>query len=804
MFIIVSVIIGTISILSIAFLLQFRFSLSQLFRTSTEIMSQDLHAQMEKRAEVLTYFLAENLVNPVYQHDMEAIYELLKATREQADVLYVYVYDTDGRIIHDGTRQISSYGKHMDEGAGDRGNELSVSLPIRIGDSPLGGVKVGLSLKNIEGDISQMTNHYMSMSDEGLRSNVIILVLAALSMSFLGVLVSRHVAGNLIRPIRMLVGYTRNIGRGNYDTHISFRSNDEIGELVEAFTQMHQDLQQTTVSKQYVKNIIASMKDALTVLSPEGAIVMVNRAFDDLLDVQREELINKPFEMLFPKRNLPEVKRWLAELTSRGIAGAIDSEYITKIGKVVPISLSGAVMYDDDGEVRGFICVAQDITERKQAEDRLQFLAHFDSLTNLPNRTLLIDRMNQEIARTHWHKRLMAVLFLDLDRFKVINDTLGHTVGDQLLKEVAQRLTDCVREGDTVSRLGGDEFVILLVDLGDVRDVPVVAKKITGVFSRPFLLNNMEYFITVSIGISIYPNDSEDGNSLMKYADIAMYGAKKQGRNRYQLYSPAMNIKASERLTLEAKLHYALEREEFHLCYQPKINLNNGQITGSEALLRWENPEIGVISPAEFVPLLEETGLIVPVGEWILRTACLHNKTWQQAGFPHLTVGVNFSSLQFKHHNLCETLVRILKETGLDPHCLEVELTESILMESTEEIVGLLHELNAMGVHISLDDFGTGYSSLSYLRRFPIHSLKIDRSFIRDVTTNPEDTAITQAIIAMAHSLKLRVVAEGVETEEQLALLIENGCDEMQGYYFSKPLPFDAFTSLLKDGRKII
>jgi len=394
-------------------------------------------------------------------------------------------------------------------------------------------------------------------------------------------------------------------------------------------------------------------------------------------------------------------------------------------------------------------------------------------------------------------------MFLDLDRFKIINDTLGHPMGDRLLKGVAQRLRSCLREGDTVARLGGDEFMVVLPAIAHAEDAARVGQRILDALSVPFNFEGHELHIGVSIGIALYPNDGKSAEALLKNADIAMYRAKEQGRNNYQFYTPALNDMAFERLTLENSLRRALERREFVVHYQPQVSLNTGQIVGMEALVRWRHPELGLVAPMKFIPVAEETGLIVPIGEWVLQMACAQNKAWQEAGFPPLRVTVNLSARFFRRKDLMETVARILKETGLDPDYLELELTEGTTMENAEATIRTLHELKEMGVHLSIDDFGTGYSSLSYLKRFPLATLKIDRLFVQDITTSSDGAVITLAIIAMAHSLGLKVIAEGVETEEQLAFLRAHRCDEMQGYLFSRPIPAEAFTQLLREGRRL-
>lgn len=442
--------------------------------------------------------------------------------------------------------------------------------------------------------------------------------------------------------------------------------------------------------------------------------------------------------------------------------------------------------------------IAEDITQRKEAEEKLVHMAHFDGLTGLPNRVLFHDRLGQMLAQARRRDRMVAVMFLDLDRFKVANDTLGHGIGDLLLQQVAQRLSGCVRVGDTVGRMSGDEFGVILCDLLSAEDARQAAQKILGVFAVPFLLEHHEVYVTASIGISMYPSDSDDGDALIKDADTAMYRAKDSGRNNFQFYTSEMNSRAMHRLELENNLRRALERREFLLYYQPKANLESGEITGFEALLRWQRPGHGLVLPAEFVPLLEETGMIVPIGEWVVGAVCVQLKAWAAAGCRPLPIAINLSARQFAAKDLGITVKRILEEHGVNPRLIELEITESSLMDNTWEAVQTLEYLNALGVRLTIDDFGTGYSSLSYLKRFPIDALKIDRSFIRDITSDIDDATITRAVIGMAHNLGLKVVAEGVETEAQLAFLAVNGCDEMQGFYFARPLPAAECTQLLR------
>lgn len=436
--------------------------------------------------------------------------------------------------------------------------------------------------------------------------------------------------------------------------------------------------------------------------------------------------------------------------------------------------------------------------ERRRAEEKLAYLAYYDPVTDLPNRSLLLDRLSQALAYGHRHDSPVAVMFLDLDRFKAVNDTFGHAAGDQLLKVVAQRLTHYVRESDTVARLGGDEFVVVITEMGQLRDAATIAQGILQVMVDPILIETQELYISASIGIAIYPHDGGDIPTLLKKADAALYRAKELGRNNYQAYTREMDIKAATRVELENDLRNALEKNQFKLLFQPKSNLKTGLITGTEVFLRWHHPDWGALPPSEFLPLLEESGMINQVGAWVMTEACKQNKAWQNQGLPPLSVAVNISARQIQNGALIDTVTQALAESGLEAKYLEIELTEERITQNIENSDRVLQALRAMGVHLASDDFGTGFSSLSYLKRFPIGSVKIDTSFTRDLPHSRESASVALAVIAMAHSLNLRVVAEGVETAEQLNFLNMHGCDEIQGSLVCEPVEATAFEALLR------
>jgi diguanylate cyclase (GGDEF)-like protein/PAS domain S-box-containing protein len=455
-------------------------------------------------------------------------------------------------------------------------------------------------------------------------------------------------------------------------------------------------------------------------------------------------------------------------------------------------------LVDSNSHYRGRIWYFRDITERKVAQERVQYLAYYDALTGLPNRTLLQDRLAKALASARRRKDKVAFLFLDLDRFKDINDSLGHSVGDLLLQEVAERLRKFAREQDTVARLGGDEFLITLTQVKDLTDAAVAAERFINAMTAAFVVQGHSLNIGCSIGISIFPEHGADGETLIKNADAAMYSAKDIGRNNFQFFTADMNAQAVERLTLESSLRLALKKKELFLVYQPQMNIATGRITGLEALLRWQHPELGLVPPDRFIRIAENSGLIVPIGEWVLRTACSQARKWQDEGIPAVSVAVNVSAIQFRQEAFCGLVRKVLQETGLPPQYLELELTESLLLANAQLMLSVVKELRDMGVTLAIDDFGTGYSNFSYLRRYRISKLKIDRSFIRDVAVKPDDAAIATAIISMAKSLNLKVIAEGVEDEVQMSFLRAHQCDEIQGYYFSKPLTVDKVADKLR------
>ena len=549
--------------------------------------------------------------------------------------------------------------------------------------------------------------------------------------------------------------------------------------------------------------IFDTINEGVAVTDASNNIMLVNPAFSTITGYSATEAIGKNprilhsglmDKMFYDKmwQSIKKTGRWQGEITDRRKNGETYVEW-----------LSISTMKDERGEFSHHIAVVSDISERKAAEERMVYIAQHDFLTGLPNRMMLHDRLTQAIAHAEREQRKVAVMFLDLDRFKAINDTLGHLVGDKLLQLVAGRISSVARTSDTVSRLGGDEFAIMLPYIENTDDIAMIALKLLASIAGPYVVDGNEIEVTTSIGISVFPEDGIDSESLIAHADAAMYQAKGNGRNNYQFFTREMNRRTLERILIKNKLSHALERNELFLLYQPQVDLQSGLIIGAEALVRWDNPQYGKVLPAQFIPIAEENGLIPPIGEWVLREACRQNQEWRKLGLTKITMAVNLSSVQFRQKNLGEIIKAILHESGLAPSGLELEITEGVVMQDAEAAILLLEDMKAMGLKLSVDDFGTGYSSLSYLKRFPIDKFKIDQSFVCDLTTDTDDAVIVSTIISMAHSLKLKVIAEGVETAEQLAFLKQQGCDEIQGYYFSQPVSAEEFTKLLSSGSRL-
>jgi diguanylate cyclase (GGDEF)-like protein/PAS domain S-box-containing protein len=565
-------------------------------------------------------------------------------------------------------------------------------------------------------------------------------------------------------------------------------------------------------SERLHRYLVNTSPDIIYILDQDGHFTFLNERIESLLGYEPRELIGKHYSILVHQNDLETARyvfneRRVGDRASRNVELRLkrkdDSTQRFFETRTLPIELSSMGIYQNDGGQKkktylGTYGVARDITERKLAEDTINFQAYHDLLTNLPNRALLRDRLSLAISQAKREDEMLAVMFLDLDRFKNINDSLGHVVGDELLQQVSTRLKSCIREGDTLARFGGDEFTLLLPKIATGQDdVSKIAEKINEVLKDPFVVDNNELYVSASIGISIYPRDGTDMDSLVKHADIAMYHVKDTGKNNYRFYSNDMTTPYFQNLSLETGIHKALENDEFHLMYQPQINIKTGEIVGVEALLRWDHPEHGPITPAEFIPFAEETGMIVEIGHWVLRNACAQLKRWRDIGLPEIRMSINMSARQLAEKRIVKLISGLLTDYAIPGHCLEIEITENTIMSDMDSVIHKLKALSKKGIYIAIDDFGTGYSSLSYLHKLPIQTLKIDRAFIKEVNMKHTGNSIINTIVAMARGLKLNVIAEGVETQQQLDYLIEIGCSEAQGFLFGKPLSADIINQLL-------
>ena len=733
---------------------------------------------------------------------LKALTQSLWATNENELRLQlegiVYVPDFEYVAVHEDGKLLAQAGDRHSANVIERHYPMGYTLQGR--EIPLGTLTVVVSLDNVYRKL--LTQALVILMSNGLQ----VFLMAGFAFVFFHWLVNRH--------LQTMAAYVRDM-----DVHQPaaplilaqkhHRAPDELDELATAINHM---LEKTHTALAALKNSEEQFQ-----LATEGAdvglwdwdlhsnAIYFSPVFKRQLGYREEEISDRYEEWegrLHPEdraRTLAMIQNYLA---ARASSYEVEYRLRHKDGSYRWFLSRGALRRDDAGRPVRILGVQVDITKRREAEEQLGRLAHYDSLTGLPNRVLFSDRLSQAMIESDRHGRLVGVAFLDLDRFKNVNDTLGHDAGDQLLKAVAERLTGAARKGDTVARLSGDELTLILSDMGHVDDAARVAQKILEAFTLPFHVAGRELHMTASLGITLYPFDVQDVSGLLRNADIAMYRAKEHGRNTYQFYAADMMAKAVENLALENDLRLAVARGELVLHYQPIIGCADGEILGMEALVRWQHGTRGLIPPSQFIPLAEDTGLIVPIGEWVLREACAQCRHWQREFGRSLQVAVNLSARQFGRSPIARTVRQALEDAGLDPTALELEITESVLLHQDAEKLESLRALAAMGVTLTIDDFGTGYSSLSYLKRFPVEALKIDQSFTRDIPDDADDAALARAIIQIAHILGLKTIAEGVETRAQFEFFRSERCDAAQGFYFSKPLPAEEFAALLGKNRR--
>lgn len=753
---------------------------------------------MNRSGEERTTLIAESLTNLIVAYDYSNIESLAERIVKLQDVQQIKIMNRAGRVMS--SRTSSSY-KPNAKGV------TFVSSVVFLGDS-IGSIELTLSLDRLEQKIS-----------ETYRNLAFFLIFFA---ALFGSLIYATVSYLIVKPLSHLSEAANQLALGDFTAVLPADTGDELGKMVSAFSSMRESrrsvenelnslnasleaivekrIAELRDSETYVHAVLDNVNEGIIVMDSTGLIMSFNPAAEKIFGYTSAEILQKGFKTLISGENaeLSGIYKAYSDRTASDPAIGVIREIVglRKDFSAFPLELKTSQIVIQNKTV--FITTARDITDRKDAEQRINYMASHDSLTKLPNRTLLQDRIQQTLAHNHRRGKKAALIFVDLDKFKVINDTLGHDIGDSLLQEAAARLVSCVRSEDTVARQGGDEFIVLLSTISHADDAGSIAQKIIDSINLPFNIQGKELHIGASIGIAAYPEDGDNMETLLKNSDIAMYHAKESGRGNYQFFSAEMNEHATEKQALISSLRHAAERNELFLVYQPVVDMASEIIAGMEVLLRWKHPEFGMISPVKFIPLAEESGLILPIGEWVIRSACEQLKRWQTEGYDVPRLAINLSAKQFRQKTLSHVIERILKETDIEARYIGFEITESMLLQNIEEVVETLLKLSFMGLEISIDDFGTGYSSLSYLKRLPINKLKIDKSFIDDVTTQPDAAAIVKAIIAMAHGLSMKVVTEGVETNEQLEFLRQQGCEQYQGYIFSKPLAASEIISKFK------
>ena len=756
--------------------------------------TKDMNRSGQERAALI----AESLTNLIIAYDYSNIESIAERLVKLQDVQQIKIMNRAGRIM--ASKNNSDFNPNI--------KGLVFIAPVTFVGETIGKVELVVSLDRRE----QIIN--------SIYRNIIFSTL--LFAVILGILLYATVSIFIVTPLSRLNEAADQLALGDFSAVLPPDSGDELGRMVRAFSTMrdsrkHVESELTNLnasletivmariaelrdSEAYIHAVLDNVNEGIIVIEETGNIISFNPAAEKIFGYTGQEVVNQNFSQLISADEFDlsgKYQKFSEENPNLSLFG-VNREVIgmRKNFSAFPLELKTSQIHIQHKLL--LITTARDISERKEAEQRITYMASHDTLTKLPNRALLQDRIQQTLAYNSRHNQLAAVIFIDLDKFKVINDTLGHDVGDGLLQEAAARLVAEVRSEDTVARQGGDEFIILLSDISHPEDAGGIAQKLLDSLLQTFTIKGKELHISASIGIAIFPNDGNDMESLLKNSDIAMYHAKESGRNNYQFFSAEMNEQAAERHSLIGDLRHAVARNELFLVYQPVVDMVSGDMAGMEVLLRWQHPVLGLISPVKFIPLAEESGLILPISEWVLRSACEQLLEWQKQGYEVPRLAINLSAKQLLQKSLADTIALILGETGVEPHYIGLELTESMLVHNIEEVVETLLKLSNMGLEISIDDFGTGYSSLSYLKRFPINKLKIDKSFVDDIATHPDDAAIVKAIIAMAHGLSMKVVSEGVETKQQLDFLRQHGCEQYQGYLFSKPLPASEMASKLK------
>ena len=767
-----------------------RVDTADINRLTYTAVQQKLEADLEARADSLSKITGSLLAPALNAGNKVAVASIAERLLEERDIERVEVRDAHGGVLFTGSNAIADTagrGPFVMQSSirGKGGSAFTASGTLQIW---LNRGKMQDTLVSIQSQMENKQGHQVKRMS-GLLAGLV------LSLVLVGLFGAWFIARQLARPISALVKSADRIGEGDYTRPLTVLRRDELGELQSALERMRQNLAETTITKNYLNTVLNSLSDAVLVTSPDGIVKSCNQATQKLLGYAETDLVGKPMTSFIDDAHL-------GAFDPTGITTeARETVLRTASGQTIPVSMANSTITSEDPQFQGNIYVARNITERKRAERRIRYLARYDTLTKMPNRMQFQHLLQQAIARSRRNQRSLALLYLDLDRFKEVNDTFGHAAGDRTLEILSERLTRNLSKDTVIGRLAGDEFAMFIDELPiDVDNRPALAslaRTLLDEISRTFYVNQQEVYLTASVGVAICPYDAENVIDLIRNADAAMYHSKQNGGNSSAFYIPEMNAAAVERLMLKSKLRRALERDELVILYQPKIDLRDGRVVGAEALLRWRLPGHGDISPSQFIPLAEETSLILDIGEWVMNRVAADYREWQKTVAQPGRIAINLSLRQLKQASFIARCRAVFRRNEVSPSCFELEVTETTLMTDPKRTIGLLNELYAMGLHLAIDDFGTGYSSLSALQQFPIGTLKIDQSFVRDVAVDSDDAAIVRTIIDMGKSLNLVVIAEGVEQVEQLEFLRRHGCYYAQGRLFSDVIDAKRFIAVL-------
>jgi diguanylate cyclase (GGDEF)-like protein/PAS domain S-box-containing protein len=754
-------------------------------------VAQRLEADLETRASSLNEITGTSLAPALSSGNKAAVASIAERLLDERDIDKVEVSDARGTVLFSGgdtAAGVPAAGAPAARPGGDwfvfqsTVHSNLVAAPVQR----VGSLKIWMSRGEIHETLASLGQQLEKQQGMQIRRMRTLLAGIAFPLLVLGLVGAWFIARQLSGPISALVKTADQIGQGDYTRPLAVVRHDELGDLQFALERMRQKLNETTITKNYLNTVLNSLSDAVLVTSPDGIVKSCNEAAQRLLGYQEADLLGKPLVSFIDEAHLNGF-----DLTNSA-PEARETVLRTASGQTIPVSMASSSITTEDPQFQGNIYVARNITERKRAERRIRYLARYDTLTKMPNRMQFQHLLQQAIARTRRNQGSLALLYLDLDRFKEVNDTFGHAAGDRTLEILSERLTRNLSKDTVIGRLAGDEFAMFIddlpMDIDNRASIAALARTLLDEISRTFYVNQQEVYLTASVGVAICPGDAENVIDLIRNADAAMYHSKQNGGNSCAFYVPEMNAAAVERLMLKSKLRRALERDELVILYQSKVDLRSGRVVGAEALLRWRLPGHGDISPSHFIPLAEETSLILEIGEWVLNRVCSDYREWQKMVPEPGRIAINLSLRQLKQASFIARCRSVFRKHGVSPTCFELEVTETTLMTDPKRTIGLLNELYAMGLNLAIDDFGTGYSSLSALQQFPIGTLKIDQSFVRDVAVDSDDAAIVRTIIDMGKSLDLEVIAEGVEASEQLEFLRKHGCYYAQGRLFGNAM----------------